>query len=185
MIESRQVPDEGAASKSNEDYAEKVLFIIDDDEIMLEMLCSNLQTFGFSENNIHKFSSAVEALEIIRFVKPDLMITDVHMPGLSGDSMAKLLQWPEFNACPIIAMTSDYDFSPQGTAASLIDVVVYKPIESDRLISKIVNTLNLAQRRQRAAENDRHDRAVELSRSIKKKESGLRRAFGKPSQANR
>ena len=182
MIEMQQVSSQD--TQQNPDYSDKVLFVIDDDDVILDMISSNLVSFGFRVENIHEFSSAVEAIEIIRFIKPDLIISDVHMPGLSGDSMAKLIQWPEFNNCPIIAITGDNEFCPGGLAATFIDAVVYKPIENQLLFSKISDLLQSSQQQLLAVESDRRDRAVKLNQSIQHKENGLRRAFGKTCQTS-
>ena len=164
---------------SNCNFGEKVMFIIDDDETILDVICSHLEVCGFQSENLHKFSSAAEALEIIRFVRPNLIISDIHMPGISGDALAKLIQWPVFKNSPVIAITGDSDFRLDGNNGSFLDDVVYKPIDGVDLINKIVATLNRSEQQEQTAENDRRERSQQQNRSIQNKENDLREAFGK------
>ena len=159
--------------------SDKVLFIIDDDETILEVICSHLEIQGFQSANLHKFPASAEALEIIRFVRPDLIISDIHMPGISGDTLAKLIQWPEFKNSPVIAITGDNDFKLDSSTGTFLDEVVYKPINGVDLMSKVQKILTIAERRQRAAQQDGKERTQQQNRSIQNKENGLRAAFGK------
>lgn len=170
---------EGRLRNSTSKVSDKVLFVIDDDTTILDVICSHLEICGFRSDNLHKFSSACEALEIIRFVQPNLIISDIHMPGISGDSLAKLIQWPEFKKSPVIAITGDSEFNIESTAGSFLNSVIYKPIDSLDLVNTVVETLNLAERQELAAETDRRQRTEEINLAIQNKEYSLREAFGK------
>ena len=165
--------------KSTGNLVDKVLFVIDDDETILDLICTHLEIYGFRPENLHKFSSAGDALDIIRFVRPNLIISDIHMPGISGDSLAKLIQWPEFEKSPVIAITGDSDFHIEGNTTSFLDAVVYKPIDSVDLIRKVVETLGSAEKNELDAATDRRHKLAKKQRSIQNKEHGLRHAFGK------
>ena len=159
--------------------SDKIIFVIDDDTTILDVICSHLETCGFRTENLNKFSSSGEALEIIRFVRPSLIISDVHMPGISGDSLAKLIQWPGFKNSPVIAVTGDSEFNIESTAGSFLDAVVYKPIDGVELVNTVLETLNLSERQELAIETDRRERTEKINIAIQNKENGLREAFGK------
>jgi len=53
----------------------------------------------------HEVVSALrgdEALELSRFFRPDVLITDVNMPGVSGYALARELRQRHGNLCPLL-----------------------------------------------------------------------------------
>jgi CheY-like chemotaxis protein len=61
------------------------IFVVDDDRIIASTTKTILQLNGYE---VRSFVNSLEALEAARTVKPDLVITDVVMPGLSGIDLA-------------------------------------------------------------------------------------------------
>lgn len=168
----------GESQKNN--YRDKTIFIIDDDEIVLDLVTKHLLAAGFEEKRIHGFTSPTEALEIIRFVEPGLIITDIHMPALSGDCMAKLIQWPEFNSAPVVAITADAGFCIENLPIqSGISKVVYKPIDSRDLISSVMSVLETEDRQLEARANEKREKKESSTKEIQHQEEKLRKSFGK------
>ncbi len=66
------------------------ILIVDDDENSLKGLASYLENLDY---DILTASSAAQAIELFRLEKPDLVLSDVKMPGMSGtDLLDKLLE---------------------------------------------------------------------------------------------
>ncbi|MDF2814033.1 MAG: response regulator [Paenibacillus sp.] len=86
------------------------LLIADDEPIILDGLYELFQDIQDVELTIHKAYSAVQALELIRKTKMDIVITDIEMPEMNGLELQKRIvsQWP---ACRIIFLTGYSDFS--------------------------------------------------------------------------
>ena len=59
----------------------KKALVLDDEEIVLDLLADTLSGFGFE---VHRCSSAEEALERISLLGYELIISDIKMPGLGG-----------------------------------------------------------------------------------------------------
>ena len=57
------------------------VFVVDDEHVIASTLSAILQMNGFSAKF---FTSPLEALAVARAKSPDLLISDVEMPGLSG-----------------------------------------------------------------------------------------------------
>jgi two-component system response regulator YesN len=86
------------------------LIIVDDEPIIVDGLYELFQDIHDVELTIYKAYSAVEALEVIRRAKMDIVITDIEMPEVSGLELQKRIVsiWP---TCRIIFLTGYSDFS--------------------------------------------------------------------------
>ncbi|WP_245954333.1 response regulator transcription factor [Paenibacillus flagellatus] len=86
------------------------MIVVDDEPIIVDGLYELFQDVADVELTLYKAYSAVEALEIVRRTKMDIVITDIEMPELSGLELQKRIaaQWP---ACRIIFLTGYSDFS--------------------------------------------------------------------------
>ncbi|GAB6090784.1 response regulator [Spirochaeta dissipatitropha] len=80
-------------------------------------------------------NDGIFGLECIRQLKPDLVITDMKMPGLDGAQMLKELQKQEHKPkVIIISGYSDYSYTRQALAVHAVDYLL-KPIDSNELNS--------------------------------------------------
>lgn len=61
------------------------IFLVDDEELITKTLAQILRQEGFP---VTAFTNPLKALKQIRIVKPDLLISDVMMPELSGIELA-------------------------------------------------------------------------------------------------
>lgn len=64
------------------------LLIVDDEHYIVNYLSSLIEEHASSELDIYKCYSGVDVLTLIKSVKIDLMLLDIHMPGLSGIDVA-------------------------------------------------------------------------------------------------
>ncbi len=91
----------------------------------------------------HKYQvlMAEDGLDAARQIEnalPDVLITDVDMPGLDGFQLvARLRGNPRTVDLPIIMVTSDNDVLRSEAAASGVNVVLGKPYPEEQLISHI------------------------------------------------
>ncbi len=71
------------------------LLIVDDEPLIVNSICHLLQEDGLEAEMIRAYN-AYEALEAMRRTRIDLVISDIHMPGLSGIEMHERMrkQWP-------------------------------------------------------------------------------------------
>ena len=84
----------------------KKILVVDDDPSVLEFLKTLLHGWGHETVAVE---SGQEALEVISKTSRamDLILLDIHMPGMSGFEMAeRLRQDPRFSAVPIIFLTA-------------------------------------------------------------------------------
>ena len=82
----------------------KKVLIADDKATSRELIRTVLETRGY---DITEASDGIEALRYAREVKPDLIILDLHMPGLDGFGvLAELRRDERFAVIPIMALTA-------------------------------------------------------------------------------
>ena len=81
------------------------IWIADDDEAIRLVLEESLSSSGF---NTSSFSSADELVKSLENSEPDLIITDVQMPGMLGYDLLKHIN-NNFEDLPVIIMTAFAD----------------------------------------------------------------------------
>jgi putative two-component system response regulator len=97
------------------------ILVVEDDAQVQGVLTEHLANLGYG---IVTTASAEEALQRVEETTPDLILTDVHMGGMSGiDLCARLKHDPRFQLTPVIIITgqSDLDARVAGLAAGADD----------------------------------------------------------------
>jgi FixJ family two-component response regulator len=91
----------------------KIIFIVDDDELLL--VCHKALLETFFECKVLTFTSGADALERMDGLRCDLLITDYRMPGMAGDEVVKRAHLKQ-PGLPIIMISGDPDLPPAATA---------------------------------------------------------------------
>ncbi|MBT8389172.1 MAG: response regulator, partial [Altererythrobacter sp.] len=134
-----QQGDAGIAAQSVTASAKKVL-VIDDDKEYLGLMDRMLRKEGFSPILTDQPGSA---LQLVRAVKPELILLDVLMPEVDGWSVVdELKSSPETAVIPLI-MVSVID-DPQSDAVNKADAFIPKPVDSKQLNKTIKALLQRA-----------------------------------------
>lgn len=103
--------------------------IIDDERLAREELKSLLKNeSNLNLNFIGEASNALDGIEQIKELRPDLIFLDIQMPGMNGLDMLKQLEY-----IPQVIFTTAYDeYAIQAFEADALDYLL-KPIEPKRL----------------------------------------------------
>lgn len=121
----------------------KTILIIDDDESILTIFCMVLKHHGF---RILQATSAAVGLELARRERPDLILTDMTMPGEDGQALLHhIRQDPQLASRPVILMTGDADFvlPPPGQETGA-DGLLIKPVTMEALVRCVRENLEKA-----------------------------------------
>jgi signal transduction histidine kinase len=141
------------------DTTVRTILTVDDQPANLRVLIDCLERSGLQ---VVVALSGEEAIERARYVQPDLVLLDVHMPGLDGFATCRQLKGsPSTQDIPVIFMTSATETQDKlaAFAAGGVDYVT-KPVNEDEVLARINTHLTLsALRRQLEAKN------AELARS--------------------
>lgn len=83
----------------------KTILLIDDSKTQLLSSRFTLQRGG---HRVETVSDPLLALDRIKELQPDLIITDVNMPGKDGITLVReVRQLPQFSATPVLVMSTD------------------------------------------------------------------------------
>jgi two-component system, chemotaxis family, chemotaxis protein CheY len=94
------------------------ILIVDDSATMLMSLRAGLALGGF---NVEAANSGQTALDNLKSgIKPDLILTDINMPGMTGlELIAKIRALPGFRFTPILTLTTESETSKRAEAKRL------------------------------------------------------------------
>ncbi|MET3128084.1 two-component system alkaline phosphatase synthesis response regulator PhoP [Arcicella rosea] len=112
------------------------ILLVDDDPDIIELLEYNLQKEGFE---IQSALDGVQAVEVAKSFKPDLILLDVMMPRQDGIETARQLRLiPEFKEVYILFLTARAEEYTEVAAFDVgADDYIVKPIKPRALVSRI------------------------------------------------
>ena len=120
--------------------SEKTILVADDETHILNVVSLKLRNAGY---RVVTASDGQEALDLARERHPDLLITDFHMPVLSGLELCRRLkQDPKVPQIPVIMLTArGYHLEPQDTEQSGILRMLSKPFSPRQLLATVNEVL--------------------------------------------
>ncbi len=119
------------------DPAARTILVVDDEHVLADMLALILQRSGYNCTAVYSAAEALDALN----THPDLMISDVMMPGMDGVELAvqvsKLL--PGIN----ILLISGHAGTQELVKASGLSLdFLAKPFTPEELLARVATLLN-------------------------------------------
>jgi CheY-like chemotaxis protein len=120
------------------------ILVVDDAPPNVKLLRLILKDAGYQ---VLEAGSGPEALDILRREKPDAMVLDVRMPGMTGYEVCQTVRRdPEFSALPVIMVTalSLPEERIRGIEAGATDFIS-KPFNRKELLARLQASLALAQ----------------------------------------
>lgn len=120
--------------------SEKTILVADDETHILHVVSLKLRNAGF---RVLTARDGQEALEIAQMQHPDLLITDYHMPQLSGLELCqRLKQDARTSDIPAIMLTArGYHLEPRDTEQSGILRMLSKPFSPRHLLTTVNEVL--------------------------------------------
>ena len=110
------------------------VWVVDDDRSIRWVLETALKREGF---NVTSFASADSIVGLLHKEMPDVLLTDIRMPGKSGIELLAEIQ-EQFPNLPVIVMTAHSDMD---SAVSAYDGGAFeylpKPFDVDEVVSQV------------------------------------------------
>lgn len=119
------------------------VLVVDDNDEFRSLLCAVLDGAGYT---VREVSSGEDALLAAEVQPPDVVLTDVNLPGISGYEVCRRLRERFGPALPIVFLSGDR-VEPLDRAAGLLigaDDYVVKPFQPDELLARIRRLLPAA-----------------------------------------
>lgn len=119
------------------------VLLVDDDQDTLQILTALLTDF---RAKVQAATSAAEALEMLEWYKPDVLVSDLAMPGEDGYSLiAKIRTVGNRKFVPAVALTACVRVEDLARALSAgFNMFVPKPVQPNELITVIANLAELS-----------------------------------------
>ena len=121
------------------------LLVVDDDPSLLLAVSETLRAEGYEVLTARRGSEAmVQVAESL----PDLIISDIRMPGMDGYALARNLRSnPRTRLIPIVFLTAKDDLADRIIGFRTgVDAYITKPFESEELVAIIKNILERVHR---------------------------------------
>ncbi|MDG2200161.1 MAG: response regulator [Phycisphaerales bacterium] len=126
------------------------ILVVDDESHILHVLSLKLGKAGYE---VLTAVDGEEGLHMARETKPDLVITDIQMPYMTGLELSRELAQDEITAAiPVLILTArGYALSTEDLETSNIREVLSKPFSPRSLIELVSSTLASTENRSEAA----------------------------------
>ena len=119
----------------------KTILVVEDDDTMRELLSLHLTSAGYA---VRTAGNGIEAGHAVLGLTPDLIITDVRMPHMSGFELVEALRKdPAMRDIPVIFLTIEGDSYDRGASLGALEYLA-KPIRVETLLQKVAKHLPLA-----------------------------------------
>ena len=110
----------------------KTVLVVDDEYDLLHTICATLELSGYNPIPAGNGRAALEAIQASR---PDVLVTDVMMPYMSGyDLVAAVRELPQGKTLPVVLMSSmDPQLHPEGSWNAMLP----KPFSLQALLATL------------------------------------------------
>lgn len=105
------------------------VLVIDDEQMIRDMLQKALNRIDFSVDTAENAIGGIEKFNSSRF---DLVITDVRLPGMDGNEVARHIKRSKFQQTPVMGISG----TPWLVQNGEFDDVLFKPFTIQSLIDK-------------------------------------------------
>ena len=122
-----------------------ISILLADDSITIQKVVGII--FGSGEYSLTVVDNGTAALEKAKEIKPDILLIDALMPGMSGYEVCEAIRKdPELASKPILLMTGSFEaFDAERARVCGANDHIVKPFESQAIVAKVHELLDQAQ----------------------------------------
>ncbi len=119
----------------------KTILVVEDNELNMMLFHDLLEVRGY---NILQAREGAEALKLARRHRPDLIVMDIQLPGMSGLEVTKWIKEDDaLRAIPVVAVTA---FAMKGDEEKIrqagCDAYIAKPMSTSSFLKTIERLLS-------------------------------------------
>src|SRR5579884_2154908 len=147
------------------------ILVVDDDERDRKLLCRILKGHGYF---CHLAADVREARRVLELMRPDLVVSDVRMPGESGIALLEYIR-VEFPFLPVVLVSG---IEGLDVAMGALELGAYgwvsKPFDANQVLIAVANALIRARLERQSRDQEARleeavrDRTAALGRTVKK-----------------
>ena len=118
---------------TDEQFKNRVILVIDDEERMARFIRLNLEQDGFQVVEAYR---GMEGIQTLRDAMPDLVLLDIMLPDIDGFEVLRMIR--EISSVPIIMLTAKGEENDRVKGLELgADDYVTKPFSPRELVSRV------------------------------------------------
>ncbi len=122
----------------------KTVLIVEDNELNMKLFHDLLESYGYDTMGTR---SGIEALELARTHRPDLILMDIQLPDVSGLEVTKWIKAdPDLRRIPVVAVTA---FAMNGDEERIrqggCEAYLSKPISIAKFMETVRSFLSVAE----------------------------------------
>jgi two-component system, OmpR family, alkaline phosphatase synthesis response regulator PhoP len=119
----------------------KQVLVVDDDPMVVKVLRDSLERVGYRVRTAYH---GLEALQVVKDQRPDLIILDILMPMLDGFKVARILKFDKrFQSIPIVVLTSRATEGERKMGQQVgADEFLFKPFRLPQVLDVVNRYLN-------------------------------------------
>ena len=130
--------DVNAVEKDPKSSSRATVLVVEDDNALRQFLCTALA----DEFDVTGAVSGEEAVQLARRLRPDVVLLDVMLPGLSGlDVVRELRADAELRDTPVLVMTAFSEIEPGDAVEAGADRFLTKPFDLQELTEAVKDLL--------------------------------------------
>ena len=122
------------------------VIIVDDEPVIRRGLRETIEWDSLGLEVAGEAADGIEALRLIKAIRPEILITDIRMPDMDGIRLIQEVKKLDFDVkITILSGYSDYDYLKAAIRLG-VDNYLLKPIDNDELISNLKNAVSEIER---------------------------------------
>lgn len=119
-----------------------IILVADDETHIQNVVSLKLRRAGYT---VVTAGDGRAAVELARQHRPDLVVTDYHMPHLNGLEVCRaLIEDPQWTAPALLLTAQDCDLPPEEVKASRVVEIINKPFSPRALVAAVERHLSIA-----------------------------------------
>ncbi len=127
-----------AATEQTPQSERVTILVVEDDSALREFLCTALA----DEFEVAGAVSGEEAVELARRLRPDVVLLDVMLPGLSGLDVVRVIRSdPSLRDTPVLVMTAFSEIDAGDAEAAGANRFLAKPFDLQQLTAAVRDLL--------------------------------------------
>lgn len=116
----------------------RMALVVDDSMLIRHTVCRFFEEHDFVVESV---TNGVEALEALRTIRPDLIVTDLSMPKMTGTELISALKGKaETSETPIIVLAAKRTTS-QPVGETRANFVIFKDIDIEEQLERAVTSI--------------------------------------------
>jgi two-component system, OmpR family, response regulator len=110
------------------------VLVVEDDNALREFLCTALA----DEFDVSGAMTGDEAIDLVRTLRPDVVVLDVMLPGRSGLEVVRQIREDEtLKDTPVLVMTAFSEIEPEDAIAAGANRFLSKPFDIEELTAAV------------------------------------------------